>query len=64
MADMYAGVKYLRHPGMRSSRSFAPSKEVIGCEHDVLAIPRYGSMTQAEAEASVELFAREVIPRL
>ncbi len=39
-------------------------KEVLGCDHDVLVIPKYGSMSLEEAQASIELFAREVMPHI
>ena len=38
-------------------------KEILGVDHDMLVMPKYGSMTQTEAEKSMALFAREVIPR-
>ena len=39
-------------------------RDVLGCDVDVLAIMKYGGMTDAEAAASMRLFAREVAPAL
>jgi len=61
MADMYAGVNTYGTP-QEIVEKLRAQKEILGCDHDVLMIPKYGSMTQAEAEASVRLFAREVMP--
>ena len=36
----------------------------LGVDHDLLVMPKYGSMTLAEARQSMSLFAREVIPQL
>jgi len=62
MAEMYAGVNTYGTPEEVVEKLRA-QRQVLGCDHDVLVIPKYGSMTQEEAEASVRLFAREVIPR-
>lgn len=61
MADMYASVNTYGTPEQIVEQLRA-QKEILGVDHDVLVMPKYGSMTQAEAEASAELFAREVIP--
>jgi alkanesulfonate monooxygenase SsuD/methylene tetrahydromethanopterin reductase-like flavin-dependent oxidoreductase (luciferase family) len=61
MADMYAGVNTYGTPEQIVEK-LRGQKEVLGCDHDVLVIPKYGSMSQTEAEASVQLFAREVMP--
>jgi hypothetical protein len=39
-------------------------RDVLGCDVDVLAIMKYGGMSDAEAAASMRLFAREVRPAL
>ena len=61
MAEMYAGVNTFGTPA-EIVEKLRGQKEVLGVDHDVLVIPRYGSMTQEEAEASITLFAREVMP--
>jgi len=63
MAEMYVGVNTYGTPDEIIEKLRA-QREILGCEHDVLMIAKYGSMPQGEAEASVELFAQEVIPRL
>ena len=63
MAEMYAGVNTFGTPAEIVDQ-LRGQKEILGCDHDILMIPKYGSMTQEEAEASVSLFAREVIPKL
>ncbi len=62
LAEMYAGVNTFGTPD-EIVEQIRSQKEILGCDHDVLVIPKYGSMTQEEAEASVTLFAREVMPR-
>jgi alkanesulfonate monooxygenase SsuD/methylene tetrahydromethanopterin reductase-like flavin-dependent oxidoreductase (luciferase family) len=62
MAEMYASVNTYGTPAEIVEKLRA-QKEVLGCDHDVLVIPKYGSMSQEEAEKSVRLFASEVIPR-
>jgi alkanesulfonate monooxygenase SsuD/methylene tetrahydromethanopterin reductase-like flavin-dependent oxidoreductase (luciferase family) len=62
MAEIYAGVNTFGTPDEITAQ-LRTQKEVLGCDHDLLVIPKYGSMTQEEAEASVSLFAREVIPQ-
>ncbi|MBW2387901.1 MAG: LLM class flavin-dependent oxidoreductase [Deltaproteobacteria bacterium] len=61
MAEMYAGVNTFGTPE-QIVEQLRNQKEILGCEHDILVIPKYGNMTQEEAEASVTLFANEVIP--
>jgi len=61
LAEIYAGVNTFGTPD-EIVEQLRHQKSVLGVDHDVLVIPKYGSMTQAEAEASVSLFAREVIP--
>jgi len=63
MADMYAGVNTYGTPEEIVAK-IETQREVLGCEVDVLSIVKYGGMTQAEAEASMRLFSREVIPAL
>ncbi len=63
MAEMYAGVNTFGTPD-EIVEQLRHQKEVLGCDHDVLVIPKYGSMTQAEAMSSIELVAREVMPKL
>ena len=63
MAEMYAGVNTFGTPDEIVAQ-LRKQKEILGVDHDVLVIPKYGSMTQEEAESSVTLFAREVMPRL
>jgi alkanesulfonate monooxygenase SsuD/methylene tetrahydromethanopterin reductase-like flavin-dependent oxidoreductase (luciferase family) len=63
MADMYASVNLYGTPD-EIIALLREQKEILGVDHDVLVMPKYGSMSQAEAEASVGLFAREVMPRL
>ncbi len=61
MADMYAGVNVYGTPD-EVVEQLHEQKRVIGADHDVLTMVKYGSMTQAEAEASATLFAERVIP--
>jgi alkanesulfonate monooxygenase SsuD/methylene tetrahydromethanopterin reductase-like flavin-dependent oxidoreductase (luciferase family) len=63
MAEMYASVNTFGTPD-EIVEQLRHQKQVLDCDHDVLVIPKYGSMTQEEALASIRLFAREVIPRL
>lgn len=63
MANMYAGVNTFGTPDEVVEKIRA-QRDVLGCEIDVLAITKYGGMTQAEAEASMRLFAGKVIPEL
>jgi hypothetical protein len=39
-------------------------REILGSDIDVLAITKYGGMTDAEAVASMRLFAHDVMPSL
>ena len=61
MAEMYAGLNTYGTPEQVIEQLKA-QKEILGCDHDVLVIPKYGSMTQAEAESSIALFANDVMP--
>jgi len=62
MAEMYAGVNTFGTPD-QIVEQLREQKEILGVDHDVLVIPKYGSMSQAEAEASIALVANEVIPK-
>ena len=62
MADMYASVNLYGTPDEIAAQ-LKQQKEVLGVDHDVLVMPKYGSMTQAEAEASLSLFCEGVIPQ-
>jgi alkanesulfonate monooxygenase SsuD/methylene tetrahydromethanopterin reductase-like flavin-dependent oxidoreductase (luciferase family) len=61
MAEMYASVNTFGTPEEIVAQ-LRSQKEILGVDHDVLVMPKYGSMTREQAEASVSLFAREVIP--
>ncbi len=61
MADMYAGVNLYGTPDEITAQ-LKQQKEILGVDHDVLVMAKYGSMTQPEAEASASLFAERVIP--
>lgn len=63
MSDMYAGVNTFGTPDEVVAKIEA-QRDVLGCEVDVLAIVKYGGMTQEEAESSMALFAKQVIPKL
>ena len=63
MATMYASVNTFGTPDQIVDK-IAAQREILGCDVDVLAITKYGGMTQAEAESSMRLFADEVSPRL
>ena len=62
MAEIYAGVNTFGTPE-EIVEQLKAQKEILGCDHDVLVIPKYGSMSQEEAESSIRLFAEEVIPQ-
>lgn len=61
MAEMYASLNTFGTPEQIVEQLRA-QKDVLGVDHDVLFIPKYGSMTTEQAKASMELFARDVIP--
>ena len=63
MADMYAGVNTFGTPAEVIAQLEA-QREVLECDIDVLLIPKYGGMSQAEAESSMELISRDVMPAL
>ena len=62
MAEMFAGLNPVGTPAQIVEQLRA-QKQILGVDHDVLVMPKFGSMSQAEAEASMQLFAREVIPK-
>jgi alkanesulfonate monooxygenase SsuD/methylene tetrahydromethanopterin reductase-like flavin-dependent oxidoreductase (luciferase family) len=63
MATMYAGVNTYGTPD-EIVQKIEVQRQICGCDVDVLAITKFGGMTQAEAETSMRLFADEVSPRL
>lgn len=62
MAEMYASVNLYGTPDEIVAQ-IREQKAILGVDHDLLVMPKYGSMTLAEAQQSMSLFAREVIPR-
>lgn len=63
MAEMYASVNTYGTPAEVVAK-IQQQRDVLGCHIDVLAIMKYGGMTDAEAAASMRLFAAEVMPTL
>jgi alkanesulfonate monooxygenase SsuD/methylene tetrahydromethanopterin reductase-like flavin-dependent oxidoreductase (luciferase family) len=63
MAEMYAGVNTYGTPAEIIAK-IQHQRDVLDCDIDVLAIVKYGGMTDAEAAASMRLFAGEVMPAL
>ncbi len=63
VAEMYASVNSFGTPAEIVAR-IRGQRDVLGCDIDVLAIMKYGGMTDAEAEASMRLFASDVVPAL
>lgn len=61
MADTYASVNLYGTPGEIADQ-LKSQKEILGVDHDVLIMAKYGSMTQADSEKSATLFAKQVIP--
>jgi len=62
MATMYASVNLYGTPDEIEAQ-IRDQKRILDVDNDMLVMPKYGSMTRAEAEHSLALFAREVIPR-
>ena len=62
MADMYASVNLYGTPD-EIVEQLKRQKEILGVDHDVLVMPKYGSMSQAQAVSSATLFAERVIPQ-
>jgi alkanesulfonate monooxygenase SsuD/methylene tetrahydromethanopterin reductase-like flavin-dependent oxidoreductase (luciferase family) len=63
MAEMYASVNAYGTPSEIIAK-IKQQRDVLDCDIDVLAIMKYGGMTDAEATASMRLFARDVMPAL
>jgi alkanesulfonate monooxygenase SsuD/methylene tetrahydromethanopterin reductase-like flavin-dependent oxidoreductase (luciferase family) len=63
MAEMYASVNTYGTPAEIVAK-IQQQRDVLGCDVDVLAIMKYGGMTDAEAARSMRLFAAEVMPSL
>jgi alkanesulfonate monooxygenase SsuD/methylene tetrahydromethanopterin reductase-like flavin-dependent oxidoreductase (luciferase family) len=63
MASMYASVNTFGTPDEIVAR-IDEQRRILECDLDVLAIVKYGGMSQGEAEASMRLFASEVMPRV
>lgn len=63
MATMYAGVNTFGTPAQIIEK-IENQRRVLDCDIDVLAIMKYGGMSDPEAQASLKLFAAEVMPRL
>lgn len=61
MAEMYASVNLYGTPD-EVVQQLRSQKEILGVDHNVLVMPKYGSMTQPQAEKSAALFAEKVIP--
>ena len=62
MAEMYASVNLYGTPDEVEAQ-IRDNQRVLGVDYDMLVMPKYGSMTLDEAQRSMSLFAREVIPR-
>lgn len=63
MANMYAGVNTWGTPSQIIEK-ISQQRSILECDVDVLAITKYGGMTDAEAETSMRLFADKVMPEL
>lgn len=63
MANMYAGVNTWGTPEQVIEK-IHEQRRVLEADVDVLAITKYGGMTDAEAESSMRLFAEKVMPEL
>ena len=61
MADMYASVNVFGTPA-EVAEQLRDQKAILGVDHDVLAMVKYGSLSQEEAIKSASLFAEKVIP--
>jgi len=62
LCDMYLGVNVWGTPDQILERLHA-RREVVG-DHDLTCCFRYAGLPQADAEASMRLFAAEVLPRV
>jgi alkanesulfonate monooxygenase SsuD/methylene tetrahydromethanopterin reductase-like flavin-dependent oxidoreductase (luciferase family) len=63
VAEMYSSVNTYGTPSEIVAK-IQQQRDVLGCDLDVLAIMKYGGMTDAEAAASMRLFADAVMPVL
>lgn len=63
VAEMYSSVNTYGTPAQVVAK-IQQQRDILACDVDVLAIMKYGGMTDAEGAASMRLFAREVIPAL
>lgn len=63
VAEMYASVNTYGTPAQVVEK-IERQREILGSDIDVLAITKYGGMMDAEAAASMRLFAQEVMPAL
>lgn len=63
MANMYASVNTYGTPD-EVVEKIERQREILECDLDVLCMVKYGGMTDAEAQASLRLFASDVVPRL
>jgi len=63
MANMYAGVNTFGTPEQILEK-IGQQRSVLDCDIDVLAITKYGGMSDPEAQSSMRLFADKVIPAL
>ena len=63
MAEMYSGVNTFGSPDQIVAK-IEWQREILECDIDVLLMVKYGGMSQTESEASLSLFANEVMPRL
>ena len=63
MANMYAGVNTYGTPD-EIIEKVEEQRRILDCDIDVLAITKYGGMSDAEAESSMRLFAEKVAPAL
>jgi len=63
MAEMYVGVNTFGTPDEIIGKIQA-QRDLLECDVDVLAMVKYGGMTDAEAGSSMRLFAEKVMPAL
>jgi len=63
MANMYASVNTFGTPDQVVER-IERQRAILDCDLDVLCMVKYGGMSDAEAQASLRLFATDVAPRL
>ncbi len=63
MANMYAGVNTWGTPEQILEK-IGQQRSILQADVDVLAIMKYGGMSDAEASSSMKLFAEKVVPEL